>query len=246
MPTQVTTTADSIWSGLRTGFTSFMDFLPALIGAVLVLAIGWFVAGLLAKVIERVLRAVKLEHAAARSGISEYLQSSTHHEAPVSYIFAQIAKWFVFLIFIQAAANLLHMPQITAIINSIILFIPNLIVSLGILIVGSFLARFVSEIVLASVSKMGVSRPNVFVMITRYGIMGFAIIAAVNQIGIANNLINILVSGLVFSLALATGLAFGLGGQGVASEVTRSWYEGGKSQAGKLRSVSTGTGSTKL
>jgi hypothetical protein len=240
MPSQVTTTAGSIWSGLTTGFNSFMDFLPALIGAVLVLVIGWFIASLLAKLIERVLRAVKLEQAAARSGISDYLQSSTH-EAPVSHIFAEIAKWFVFLIFIQAAANLLHMPQITAIINSILLFIPNLIVSLGILVAGSFLARFVSEIVLSSVTKMGVSRPNVFVLLTRYGIMGFAIIAAVNQIGIANNLINILVSGLVFSLALAAGLAFGLGGQGVASEVTRSWYEGGKSQAGKLRSVSGGS-----
>jgi hypothetical protein len=238
MPTQVTTTATSIWSGLTTGFNSFMEFLPALIGAILVLVIGWFVAGLVAKLIERVLRAVKLEHAAARSGITDYLQYSKH-EAPVSYAFGQIAKWFVFLIFFQAAANLLHMPQITAIINSILLFIPNLIVALAILIVGSFLARWASELVLTSVTKMGVSRPNVFVLITRYGVMGFAIIAAVNQIGIANNLINILVSGLVFSLSLAVGLAFGLGGQGVASEVTRSWYEGGKSQAGKLRSVSS-------
>lgn len=236
MASQVTTTAGSIWSGLSAGFISFMNFLPALIGAALVLVIGWYVSTLLAKLIERVLRAVKFEHAAARSGIADFLQSSKH-ETPVSYVFAQIVKWAVFLIFIQAAANLLHMPQITAIINSILLFIPNLLVALAILVVGSFLARFVSDIVQASVTKMGVSRPNVFVMITRYGIVGFAIIAAINQIGIANNLINILVSGLVFSLALATGLAFGLGGQGVAGEVTRQWYEGGKSQTGKLRSV---------
>ena len=236
MENQIVTTGSSIWAGITAGFTSFMDFLPALIGAVLVLVIGWFISGVVAKIVERVLEAIKLEQAASRTGVSDYLHFMKS-DAPVSHLFAELAKWFIRLIFIQAAANLLHMPQVTAIINSILLFIPNLFVAMAILVAGAMLSRFLGGLVESSVQKMGVGRANLFALLTRYAVFGFAFIAAFNQVGIATNLINILFTGLVGSISLALGLAFGLGGQSLAGEVTRQWYEGGKEQAGKLRSV---------
>ncbi|MDR3606209.1 MAG: hypothetical protein P4M08_02385 [Oligoflexia bacterium] len=241
MPVQITNTTQSLWAGLTSSFTSFMNFMPALLGGIVVLVVGWLIAKFVARLVRNVLVATKFEHAVAKSQVADYLpQTRTGVKASLSGIIATMAKWFVFLIFIQAAANILQMAQVTAIINSIVLFIPNLVVALAILVIGAMAARFVGDLVESSTLKMGVARPKAFSLISRYAIVGFAVIAAVNQLGIATNLINILFTGLVASLALASGLAFGLGGQGVASEITRSWYEQGKAVGPQLRSVEGG------
>lgn len=240
MENMVATTGSSIWAGLTAGFSSFMSFVPALLGALLVLVIGWMVSSVFARLIGRAFQLLKVEPVLARSGVSNYMPTIEGKPVSVTDVIATLAKWFIRLIFVQAAANLLHMPQVTAIINSILLFIPNLLVSLLILVGSVAIARFVGSWVEGSLTKMGVSRPSVFALITRYAIIGFGVIAAVNQIGIATNLINILFTGLVGSLALAFGLAFGLGGQDVASELTKHWYDQGKSNRAQLKSVSSG------
>jgi hypothetical protein len=240
MPATIGTTANSIWSGLATGFTSFMDFVPAMIGAAVILVIGWFLASIVARLVERILLACRLDYAVARTGVTATLPTINGRQFSASHALAELGKWFIRLIFLQAAANVLHMPQVTALINSIVLFIPNLVVAILFLAVGAMLAHYVGELVKSSVGKAGIGQPAVFAMIARYAIMGFAIIGAVNQIGIATNLINILFTGLVASVALALGLSFGLGGQHVASEITRGWYETGKTQQGRLKSISGG------
>jgi hypothetical protein len=137
------------------------------------------------------------------------------------------------------------MPQITSIINSILLYLPNVAVAMIILLVGAFLARFVASAVNAAVARTGLSQPNLFGLMAQYAIMGFAIIAALDHLGIATTVVNTLLMGLVGSLALALGLAFGLGGQGVAGEITRNWYQHGKETAARLRSVPKDSGERK-
>jgi hypothetical protein len=238
MPTQVLTIRDSLISG----FTTFINFIPLLIGALILLVIGWYIAKLVGAVVERILARLKLDHVADRTHFSQLL-TGPEGRFTASHGIGVLAKWFVFLIFVQAAANVLAMPQVTAIINNILLFIPNLAVAFVILIVGAYLARFLSGLVRGAVTRTTGVRPELFALITEYAVMGFAVIAALNHVGIAVILVNTLYIGLVASLALALGLAFGLGGQGVASELTRSWYEQGR--AARLKSVSTGTSGTR-
>lgn len=235
----VTNAGGTLITGLRTGFNSFMDFLPALLGAVIVLAIGWVISGIVARLLEGILHRVKLERAVHHAGIHQYYPSP---QFTISHSIAFLAKWFVRLIFIQAAANILRMPQISLIINTIILYIPNVVAATLILVVGAFLARWVSNMVTGSMLSSGVARPGLFAAISRYAILGFAVIAALNQLGIATSLVNAMFMGLVFSLSLAFGLAFGLGGQGVASEITRGWYNQGR---GRLQQVPPPSGLTK-
>jgi len=235
MPEQSSSVVGPIWSGITAGFTSFMQFLPSLLGGLLILIVGWFIAKLVGRVVERVLRALHVEKALASSRFGGVLSQRTP-ETSISRIVGQLAKWFIFLIFIQAAANVLGMPQVTTIINSILLFLPHLVVALAILVVGTLAASFVATLVETSVGRMNVGNPRVFSMITRYAILGFSAIAAVNQLGIATNLINILFAGLVGSLALALGLAFGLGGREVASRITHDWYDR-TSSSSRLRAV---------
>jgi len=227
-------TSEAIWYSFTQGVGKVIGFLPAILGALVVLVIGWVISGFLAKLIERGLRALGLEHAVQRSGINEFMRR-TGSNWTVSMAIAELTKWFIRLIFIQAAAGLLGMPQVTSIINSIILFIPNVIVAMAIIVIGSLIANFLGRLVQGMVSEMGVRNPNFFARLTQYAVIGFAVVAAVNQLGIARAVVNTLFIGLVGAIGLAVGLAFGLGGREVAADITRSWYEGGKSLAQSAR-----------
>lgn len=236
MPNQITNQVTSVGDSLYAGFSTFFSFLPTLIGGIVVLLIGWIVGRIVASLVERLLNYARLNHVATRAGVDRYLVGP-HGHYTASHGIAMLSKWFVFLVFVQAAANVLHMPQVTAIINSILLYIPNVAVALVILLFGAFIARVVSSAVSGAVAKTGMARPNVFGLIAEYAIMGFAVIAALDHLGIAVTVVNTLLFGLVASVSLAVGLSFGLGGKDVASEITRNWYEQGKQAAGKLKAV---------
>lgn len=237
--TGIRDTSEAIFYSLTGALNRFISFLPALIGALIIIVIGWFVSGLIAKLIERGLKAVGLESAVERSGIGDFVKRSGT-TMTVSGIIAALIKYSIFLIFVQAAANVLGIPQLTEIINRIILFIPNVIVAMAIIVIGSFIAQFLSGLVRSSVSELGVGNPNLLAKLTQYAVIGFAVIAAIDQLGIAATVVNTLLIGLIGSVALAVGLAFGLGGREVAADITKKWYEGSQSMADAAR-VRAGT-----
>lgn len=223
-------TSEAIVYSLYEALMRFVSFLPALIGALIILVVRWLIAGLLAKLIERGLTAVGLEKAVAHSGIGDFVGKSGT-KMTVSGVIATLVKYFVFLIFVQAAANVIGIPQLTEIINRIILFIPNVVVAMAIIVIGSVIAKFLSGLVRSGVSELGVGNPNLLATLTNYIIIGFAVIAAIDQLGIAATLINTLLIGLIGSVALAIGLAFGLGGREVAAQITQKWYESSQNLA---------------
>src|SRR5262245_15697040 len=236
---QLRNIGDATYYSFTNSFNTFMGFIPALIGAIITLVVGWFISGFLARLIARGLNAIGLERAVERSGLGRFIEQ-TNTRWTMSQIIAALIKWSIFLIFIQAAASLFGMPQVTGIINSVILFIPKLIVALAIIVFGTLLAKFLAGLVRGSLSEMGVGNSNLFSKLTQYAIIGFAIIAAFNQIGIAQTVVNTLLIGLIGSLALAIGLAFGLGGREVAAQITRSWYDKGQVLADKFKQRSEG------
>lgn len=227
-------TSDAVFNSLYNALNNFISFLPALLGALIILVVGWLVSGLLANLIERGLKAVGLEGAVERSGIGDFVRRSGT-KLTISGVIAALVKYFIFLIFVQAAANVLGIPQLTEIINRIILFIPNVILAMVIIVIGSLIAKFLSGLVRSSVSGLGVGNANLLATLTNYAILGFAIIAAIDQLGIAATLINTLLIGLIGSVALAVGLAFGLGGRDVAAQITQKWYESSQTMANAAR-----------
>jgi len=212
---------------------NFLGFLPALIGAVIVLVVGWIVAGLLAGLVERVLKMVGFERAANTTGITAFIQRSGSSWT-ASAVVAEIIKWFIRLIALQAAASILGLNQISAIINAILLWLPNLVVAIAIIVIGALIARFVSGLVRGTTGQMGFSNPDLLATIAQYAIITFAVIAAVDQLGIAETVVNTLFIGLVATLVLAFGLAFGLGGQQTAARLTEGWYRSGQQAAERV------------
>ncbi len=231
----VTDWGDAVLVSVTTALQNFLGFLPALVGAIIVLILGWIISGILANLIEKVLKRIGFERASQSAGIAGFIRQSGS-EWTASKVVAEIVKWFIRLVAIQAAASILGMGQITAIVNSILLFLPNVVVALAIIVLGAFIAKFVAGIVRGAVSEMGFSSPDLIAGIARYAIIVFAVIAAVDQIGIAETVVNTLLIGTVAAIALAVGLAFGLGGQQTASRLTESWYQRGSEASAKVAS----------
>lgn len=227
---ETTVTSSNMLNSFTMAFHNFVAFLPTLLGALVVLVVGWIVAGFVARLIEKGLEKVGFERVVARSGINDVVVKSGA-SVTMSHVVGELVKWMIRLVFIQAAANILGMPQITAIMNSFILFIPKIAVALAIVIVGAYAAGFLSKIVQGSLTERKVGNPALFANLTRYAVIGFAVTAALSQLEVAPVVVNSVFIALISSIALAVGLSFGLGGQAVASELTRKWFERGKMNA---------------
>lgn len=225
---------DAVMLSITAALVTFLSFLPAIIGAIIILVVGWLLAGFVGKLVTMFLDKIGFERAAQRTGVSNFIARTGTQDTRVSRLIGELVKWFIRLIFLEAAAEAVHLTAVTQVLNQIVLFIPNLIVALIVLMVGALIARFVGDLVRGSASEMGFGNPNLLATLARVAIIAFAVIVAVNQIGVAAALVNTLFAGLVFAIALAAGLAFGLGGRDTASRMWQSWYTRGQEMAPRL------------
>ena len=129
---------------------------------------------------------------------------------------------------------MLGLNQISEIVNAILLWLPHLVVAIAIIVIGALIARFVGGLVRGTTSQMGFSNAEILGNVAYYAILVFAAIAAIDQLGIAETLVNTLLIGLVATVVLAAGLAFGLGGQQTAARITEGWYESGRQASRKV------------
>ena len=218
----VTDWSGSFFHGLSAGMERFMVGIPTVLGAIVILVIGWFIAGLVAKAATSFFRAVHLDTLANRIGVNDFLaQAGTKLKA--SNVLAETLKWVMRLVFIQMAADQLGLPQVTAVVNAVLFYIPNILVALLVLGVGAFFGQLLAGVVRGAAAKAGMRNPEMMAKLASGAVMAFAIIAAINQLGISPVVVNTLYIGLVAAISLALGLAFGLGGRDAAGRLTEQW-----------------------
>jgi hypothetical protein len=235
---------DSVFLAVSTALNNFIAAIPAIIGALLILAIGWILSNILATITDRVLERLGADRLYAEHGGQQVYGEAGSRVVP-SDIGAELVRWVVRLVFLIAAANVLGLTQISLLLNQVILWIPNLIVAAVILLVAPLIGRFLRGVIEVGAGQMGFSNASLLGRIAEVAIIAFAVIIAINQIGIAADLVNILFIGLVGALALAFGLAFGLGGRDVAAELTRSWYDSSQQAAGRVRAATGQPGASR-
>ncbi len=211
-------------TGLTAGMARFFGAIPAIIGALLILIIGWVIAGIVGGLVTRLCRAIHVDSVADRIGVNTFLTKSGA-KLTASTLLGEIVKWVVRLIFVEMAAEQLGMPQITNLINQILAFVPNIIVAMIILGVGAFLGQILSGLVRGAASEANVGNAQLLAKLTYGATMAFAIIMALNELNIAPIVVNTLYIGLVAAIALALGLAFGLGGRDVAARYAEQWAQ---------------------
>ncbi|HET7473338.1 MAG TPA: hypothetical protein VFJ71_09455 [Candidatus Limnocylindrales bacterium] len=234
MPTTtIQTWGDAVFLSLSNALNAFLNAIPLVIGALIIIIIGWLIASAVARLVTELLRRAGADRLFAEHGGSVYGERT--RQIKPSIVAGELVKWLIRLVFLVAAANVLGMTQVSELLNDVLLWIPNLIVAAVILLVAPLLARFVRGAIEVGAGEMGFTNAPLLGRIAEIAIVAFAVVIAINQIGIAANLVNTLFIGLVAALALAFGLAFGLGGRDVAAQLTQSWYDQSRATAERVR-----------
>lgn len=215
-PTSVAVPARDMGETLRASLAgaldTFLSAIPRILGFAVILIVGWLISSLLAKGVVALLNAIKFNDLSRRSGFADFVAKMGVRTDSTGVI-ANVAKWFVRLITLVVAFDLLGLPAVSGVFQQLLLWLPNLVVALVVLVIGGLAANALSNLVRGATAQAGFANPEVLATVTKGAVWAFSIVVAVNQLGIATTLINTLLVGLVGALALATGLAFGLGGR---------------------------------
>jgi small-conductance mechanosensitive channel len=195
----------------------FLSYIPQLVGAIVILIVGYIVAKILEAVVGRVLKGIGFDRWMERGGIKQFLDRAETNQTPHS-ILGKLVFWFVFIIAITMAADALGIPQVSAVLAQLIAYIPNIIAAILILILAALLGNFLSSIV------RGATGSDLLASIAQYAIIVYAVFAAITQLGIAVELTAPTFLIVLGAVALAVAIAFGIGGREVAQDIIEKAY----------------------
>ncbi|MFC1615162.1 hypothetical protein ACFL22_01255 [Patescibacteria group bacterium] len=210
------------WSEVLT--QSFQDlwigvigFVPSLIVAVVILILGWVIGAVLGRVVAQVINALKVDRALESAGATDLLGKAGFKLNSGAFIGA-LVRWFFIIAFLVAAFDVLGLSQVNIFLQQVVLiYLPQVIVAALILLVAAVIADAMQKVVVGSAKAADMEHAHFLGGVTRWSIWIFAIIIALSQLGIAPAFMQVLFTGIVAMLAIAGGLAFGLGGKEAAS-----------------------------
>lgn len=220
-------------TSLAAAMALFFSAIPKIFGFVVIIILGWLVASLVEKAVAAILRTIKFNELAQRSGLADFV-AKTGTGTDSSGLLGALVKWFIRLIALVVAFDALGLPAVSDVLRQFLLWLPNVVVALVVLVIGGLLATALSNVVRAAAAKSALGNPDLLAKVASGLVWAFSIVVAVNQIGIATTLVNTLFMAVVGAIALALGLAFGLGGRDTAAEIVRSWYQKGQQNQQKI------------
>ncbi len=195
----------------------FINFVPGLLLAIILFLIGWAVGSVVGKAIAQVISALKLDKLFESAGAKE-MMDRMGIKLNIGKFFGVIVKWFVIIVFLMASLQIVGLTQVNDFLRTaVLLYLPKVIIAAIVLVIATILADAMKNVVVVSSKAANLSSANMLGAITKYAIWGFALIIALSELGIATYFMQVLFMGLVVMLALAGGLAFGLGGKDAAS-----------------------------
>ena len=211
------------WSGitllsLQEFWHGFLGFMPNLIGAIIVLLIGWFIADWVGKLVTEILKKLKFDKIFERTKWQDALEKADF-KVSVSYFIGELTQWILMIVFLLASVEILGSYQLAVFLNKIINWLPNLIVAVSIFVITVIIAEFARKIVRAVVEKAGIAHAKFVASIVQASIWIFAIFAILTQLNIAKGLVEILFTGIRGLLVISGGIAFGLGGKDLAKDI---------------------------
>jgi len=208
---------ESIQSALTSTFTTAGEFLPKLIGALIIFLIGWIVAKILRTVINKVLKAIKFDDIADSIGINGMLAKGGL-KTRASGMLATLVYWIVMFVTYISVFNTLGLEVVSNLLRDAVGFIPKIIVAMILLVVGPYIGKFVSELVSGSLKASGFAKADLVTKIAYGAVMFFTVTLALNHLGIGDGIIDKVVGIVLGALGLGLSIAFGLGGKEWAAE----------------------------
>lgn len=208
------------WSStLQTSFAivlnSIAHFLPNFVMAIVIVIVGWIIGAIVGRAIAHVVRALKVDTVFKGTEVERTIQRGGF-KLDIGAFIGGLVKWFLIIAFLLAALNVLGLAQVNLFLQSVLLYIPNVIAAVLILLIAAVIADVLQRIVRGSAAAAGFRSASLLGSVTRWSIWIFAVLAALYQLGIAAAFVQTLFTGVIIALSLAFGLAFGLGGQEAA------------------------------
>ncbi len=216
---------NALVNAYNTFFIEIAAFLPRLIGAIIILVLGWIIAKAFRALSLKVLKLVRLNILTEKAGIEKFLQNGGLKSSSIE-ILSSLLYWLIMLIVILATFNSLGLGVASELFNKIILFIPNIIVAILVLILGLFLANFISQILVTYLKNVEIENSELIGKIAKYLVIIFVVSLTFNQLNIASDLVTNAFLIAFSAVCLALALAFGLGGRDWASRIINKYLKG--------------------
>lgn len=209
-----------ISSIVTTSISRLAAYTPQFIGGLLVLLIGLLVAAILHRIVIEFFKLIK---------VSEWLEQAKIAKAGEVKVWpdilAELVRWTTIILFLVPAVEAWGVPRVTEVLSQLLFYLPNVFVAVIVGLIGIVIANLTYDIVRQGVRNLGSTSANALGGIARYAILFFTALIVLNQLGVAAALIQTLFTGIIAMLALAGGLAFGLGGQETAKDILRGIRE---------------------
>jgi len=206
-----TQSLQNVWYGVA-------NFVPLLIIALIIFAIGWVLAALCEKLVEGLFKALKVDTALKGAGMEDVVKRAGYNLNSGKFV-GVLVKWFIIVVFLMASFGILGLDQVNVFLAQVVNYLPNVIVAALILMVGAVIASAMQKLVVASAKAGHITSAELVGKVTRWAIWIFAILTALVTLGVAASLIQMIVTAVFAGGALALGLAFGLGGKETAQKI---------------------------
>jgi hypothetical protein len=216
--------SEVITSSFQRAWEVVVRFLPSFIAALVVLIIGLLVASVLKALFEKLISALRVDSALKKLGLEEVVSRAGYHLNSGKFV-GSLVYWFAVVVVVLAVSDILGLWGLSQCLNEVLTYFPNIIVAVLILLASLVVANFLRGLVRASVASARLHAPKFLGALTWWTVVVFGFLAALLQLGIAGELIQSIVMGFIAMLALAGGIAFGLGGKDYAAHLINKLRE---------------------
>ncbi len=204
-------------------FSSILDFIPSVLGAFLLILLGWIIAKILQKVSQKVFEVINVDQVSQKSGIEKFLVSSGF-PSKLSWVLSRIVFWTVIILFLNPIAQILGFDFLTTIINTVLTYIPNIVVALLIILFGSWGAKVISGLVRGSAVRLGLEYSEIIGSIAGTIVLIITFIITLSQLQIEADILKYLLLIAIASVSIAFAISFGFGTKDIFSNVIAGVY----------------------
>jgi len=209
---------DIFVASLTSFWTELASFIPQLLGAIIALVLGWMLAKVARSGVMRLLTLLKFDKATEKSGLEAFMKHA-ELDLSVGSVIGNLVYWLIILVMIVTVANSLGLSMVADLFNKVVLYIPNVIVAILVLVFGTILARFINRLVFAWLNNMEFEGALTVSTFSEYAMLVFVFFMALEQLQIANELLTAAFIISFGAVGLAFAIAFGLGARDWAAKV---------------------------
>ncbi len=233
---QLDSWTQSLVGAMSTLWQKIAAFIPNLIGALVVVIVGFVVARLLDALLSKLLAKLGLDRLTQGTGLNK-MMARVGVKVPMSTLIGKIIYWFVLLVFLVSALESLGLERISATLDTLALYVPKVFAAALVLVAGLLLAQLLNSVVSGAAEGVGIDYANALGRVAQGLVIIISISVAIGQLEIKAELLNYVIAIVLLSVGIAVALAIGFGCRGIAAQIVAGIYVRELYELGQLISV---------